>query len=127
MYVKQLGTAKGTVLVSRTSINKLESSKTSANYAAEPSVSTKLVSSQVKVVNNRNKNDIVTVNKLAKGEKVKVYNSKGQLLATSDGAAKDTVIVSIKQLGSSKGTVLVSRISPSKLESDKISVNYNAE
>ncbi|AYE52426.1 hypothetical protein OEA_22610 [Priestia megaterium NCT-2] len=127
MYVKQLGTAKGTVLVSRTSINKLESSKTSVNYAAEPSVSTKLVSSQVKVVNNRNKNDIVTVNKLAKGEKVKVYNSKGQLLATSDGAAKDTVIVSIKQLGSSKGTVLVSRISPSKLESDKISVNYNAE
>ncbi|MED4139326.1 NPCBM/NEW2 domain-containing protein [Priestia megaterium] len=127
MYVKQLGTAKGTVLVSRTSINKLESSKTSVNYAAEPSVSTKLVSSQVKVVNNRNKNDIVTVNKLAKGEKVKVYNSKGQLLATSDGAAKDNVIVSIKQLGSSKGTVLVSRISPSKLESDKISVNYNAE
>lgn len=127
MYVKQLGSAKGTVLVSRTSTNKLESSKTSVNYAAEPSVSTKLVSSQVKVVNNRNKNDIVTVNKLAKGEKVKVYNSKGQLLATSDGAAKDTIIVSIKQLGTGKGTVLVSRISPSKLESDKISVNYNAE
>ncbi|MEW4230249.1 NPCBM/NEW2 domain-containing protein [Priestia megaterium] len=125
--INQLGTGEGTVLVSRTSTNKLESGKTSVNYAAEPSVSTKLVSSQVKVINNRNKNDIVTVNRLAKGEKVKVYNAKGQLLATSDGAAKDTVTVSIKQLGSGKGTILVSRISPSKLESDKISVNYNAE
>lgn len=118
VLVKQNGGAKGThgVVLGN------------AVFAKLP-VSSMLKTSQVKVENNKGKNDKVTVSSLNTGDYIKVYNSKGTLLATSAKATKNgtSVSVSIKQLGTSSGKILVSRTSSNALESDKLTVSFKAE
>ena len=125
--IKQLGTGKGTILVSRISPNKAESGTVSASFAAEPAVSSSISAQQTTIVNNKGKNDTITVKSLTKGDKVKVYDAKGTLIATSGAAAKDSVVISVKQLGTGKGTVYLTRLTPNKLESGKTAVSYAAE
>ncbi|MFB5282789.1 hypothetical protein [Peribacillus sp. Hz7] len=116
VVVKQVGGAKGThkVILNNAVLTKMK-------------VSSTLKTSQIKVVNNKKKSDVVTVSSLKAGDYIKVYNSKGTLLATSKKATKTSVSVSIKQLGKSKGTVYVTKISSSSLESYKQKKSYRAE
>ncbi|MBX9987799.1 NPCBM/NEW2 domain-containing protein [Priestia aryabhattai] len=125
--IKQLGTAKGNVLVSRTTSGVLESDPVSVPYAAEPVPSPSVAAKQVTIENNKNKNDLITVKSLSKNDVIKVYNSKGSLIATSKPVASNYTKISIKQLGTGKGNVLISRISTGKVESAKTSVAYKAE
>jgi len=125
--IKQLGTAKGNILVSRTTSGVLESDSVSVPYAAEPVPSPSVAAKQVTIENNKNKNDLITVKSLSKNDVIKVYNSKGSLIATSKPVASNYTKISIKQLGTGKGNVLISRISTSKIESTKTSVAYKAE
>ncbi|UYV54085.1 NPCBM/NEW2 domain-containing protein [Priestia megaterium] len=125
--IKQLGTAKGNILVSRTTSGVLESDPVSVPYAAEPVPSPSVAAKQVTIENNKNKNDLITVKSLSKNDVIKVYNSKGSLIATSKPVASNYTKVSIKQLGTGKGNVLISRISTGKVESAKTSVAYKAE
>ncbi|RCX29149.1 NPCBM/NEW2 domain-containing protein [Bacillus sp. AG236] len=125
--IKQLGTAKGNILVSRTTSGVLESDSVSVPYAAEPVPSPSVAAKQVTIENNKNKNDLITVKSLSKNDVVKVYNSKGSLIATSKPVASNYTKISIKQLGAGKGNVLISRISTGKVESTKTSVAYKAE
>ncbi|KRE10458.1 hypothetical protein ASE46_02520 [Bacillus sp. Root239] len=125
--IKQLGTGKGNVLISRISTGKVESAKTSVPYASEPVASSSISAKYVTVANNREKNDLITVKSLSKRDVVKVYNSKGKLLATSKPATTSYTKIAIKQLGTAKGSVLISRTSSNKLESAKTSVAYKAE
>ncbi|WP_368895986.1 NPCBM/NEW2 domain-containing protein [Priestia megaterium] len=125
--IKQLGTAKGNVLVSRTTSGVLESDSVSVPYAAEPVPSTSVAAKQVTIENNKNKNDLITVKSLSKNDVIKVYNSKGSLITTSKPVTSNYTKISIKQLGTGKGNVLISRISTGKVESTKTSVAYKAE
>lgn len=125
--IKQLGTAKGNILVSRTTSGVLESDRVSVPYAAEPVPSPSVAAKQVTIENNKNKNDLITVKSLSKNDVIKVYNSKGSLIATSKPVASNYTKISIKQLGTGKGNVLISRISTGKVESPKTSVAYKAE
>ncbi|MGI1799536.1 NPCBM/NEW2 domain-containing protein [Priestia sp. TRN 1309] len=125
--IKQLGTAKGNILVSRTTSGVLESDPVSVPYAAEPVPSPSVAAKQVTIENNKNKNDLITVKSLSKNDVIKVYNSKGSLIATSKPVTSNYTKISIKQLGTGKGNVLISRISTGKVESAKTSVAYKAE
>ncbi|MFP7156279.1 NPCBM/NEW2 domain-containing protein [Priestia aryabhattai] len=125
--IKQLGTAKGNILVSRTTSGVLESDPVSVPYAAEPVPSPSVAAKQVTIENIKNKNDLITVKSLSKNDVIKVYNSKGSLIATSKPVASNYTKISIKQLGTGKGNVLISRISTGKVESTKTSVAYKAE
>ncbi|MFY2249317.1 NPCBM/NEW2 domain-containing protein [Priestia megaterium] len=125
--IKQLGTSKGNILVSRTTSGVLESDPVSVPYAAEPVPSPSVAAKQVTIENNKNKNDLITVKSLSKNDVIKVYNSKGSLIATSKPVASNYTKISIKQLGTGKGNVLISRISTGKVESAKTSVAYKAE
>jgi len=125
--IKQLGTAKGNILVSRTTSGVLESDPVSVPYAAEPVPSPSVAAKQVTIENNKNKNDLITVKSLSKNDVIKVYNSKGSLIATSKPVTSNYTKISIKQLSTGKGNVLISRISTGKVESTKTSVAYKAE
>ncbi|MEC1068744.1 NPCBM/NEW2 domain-containing protein [Priestia megaterium] len=125
--IKQLGTAKGNILVSRTTSGVLESDPVSVPYAAEPVPSASVAAKQVTIENNKNKNDLITVKSLSKNDVIKVYNSKGSLITTSKPVTSNYTKISIKQLGTGKGNVLISRISTGKVESTKTSVAYKAE
>ncbi|PGN66487.1 hypothetical protein CN978_11185 [Priestia megaterium] len=125
--IKQLGTAKGNILVSRTTSGVLESDSVSVPFAAEPVPSASVAAKQVTIENNKNKNDLITVKSLSKNDVIKVYNSKGSLITTSKPVTSNYTKISIKQLGTGKGNVLISRISTGKVESTKTSVAYKAE
>lgn len=116
VLVKQTGGAKGThaVILDNAVFTKMK-------------VSSTLKTSQIKVVNYKNKSDVVTVSSLKAGDYIKVYNSKGTLLATSKKATKSSVSVSIKQLSKTKGTIYVTKTSTSSLESSKQKQSYKAE
>ncbi|MGG0739648.1 pre-peptidase C-terminal domain-containing protein [Niallia taxi] len=126
--ISQLGKAKGSIFVTLTSSSMKESSKKEVSFAAEK-ISEALKSSQIVVANNKGKNDTVTVNGLQVGDSVKVYDAKGKLLSTSSGVAKGktSVSVSIKQLGTGKGSIQVSVTNSGKLESSKIKKDYSGE
>ncbi|PFL70503.1 hypothetical protein COJ36_02810 [Priestia megaterium] len=125
--IKQLGTAKGNILVSRTTSGVLESDSVSVPFAAEPVPSPSVAAKQVTIENNKNKNDLITVKSLSKNDVIKVYNSKGSLITASKPVTSNYTKISIKQLGTGKGNVLISRISTGKVESTKTSVAYKAE
>lgn len=89
-------------------------------------VSSKLSAAQVTISNYKKKDDNITVKTITKNDLIKFYNSKGKVI--SSGTAKDTSLkLKVKQLGTSKGILYVTRTISGKLESDKIPVKYKAE
>jgi DNA-directed RNA polymerase subunit H (RpoH/RPB5) len=127
--IEQLGTQSGTVYVSIVR-GSLESSRTAKSYGSEPP--TPPASGNITVQNNQGKTaDTVLVSGLLPGDVVKVYrgsDAKAKLLATSKSVGKNqtSVTISIKQLGTTSGSVYVS-IVRSKLESDRTKVDYSDE
>jgi hypothetical protein len=127
--INQLGTSAGNVYVSLLDTNKIESARVQVAYSAE--VKTSSVSADdVVVTNNSGKADAVYVSNLNAGDIVKVYDSSsgGNLLGTVTVASGATFgTVSINQLGTSAGSVYVSRTGTNKSESDRVQVDYSAE
>ncbi|UPO90512.1 pre-peptidase C-terminal domain-containing protein [Niallia sp. Man26] len=126
--ISQIGKDKGSIFITVTSPTMKESSKKEISFAAEK-ISETLKSSQVSIKNNKGKNDTVTVNGLQAGNIVKVYDSKGKLISTSKAVekGKTSTSVSIKQLGTKKGSVQVTVTMPGKLESSKLSKSFSGE
>ncbi|SEO51421.1 PPC domain-containing protein [Paenibacillus sp. OV219] len=88
-----------------------------------------LKTTQVQIANRKGSADSVTVNGLNKGDIIKVYNSKGSLLATSQPVAqgKKSTVISVKQLGANASYVYVT-VKPAALaESAKTKISYTKE
>ncbi|MGP1909986.1 hypothetical protein ACTSEZ_17575 [Metabacillus sp. JX24] len=124
--IKQLGVKKGNVYVTVTKSGMSESGRTAVSFLGEVSDAPK--ASNIKVVNNKNKADTVTVSGVSKGSVIKVYNaaSKGTLLGSKTSSGSSAV-VSIKQLGKKSGKVYVSVTQTEQQESSRTAASYKAE
>ncbi|WP_254112692.1 Ig-like domain-containing protein [Bacillus pumilus] len=125
LYVKQVGVKSGKVLVTRSSDRMMESGKQAVSFKGEPSSALK--GSQINIVNNKKKNDVITVSKLAKQDLVKVYNQSGKLIGKSTFSKGQVVKVSIKQLGAKRGKVYVTVTGKGMSESGKTVKTFKAE
>ncbi|OGO83370.1 MAG: hypothetical protein A2Y18_03285 [Clostridiales bacterium GWD2_32_19] len=130
MSLLQLGTVKGTLYISITSPNKLESTRTAKPYTSEP-ISTEPVSGSITVTNNiSGTNDTVEVTGLDETDVVKVYSvlSGGGVIGTATvGAGETSVNIAITQLGTGAKSVFVSVTSTGKMESKRTSKAYDSE
>lgn len=127
--ISQLGTQAGSIYVSIINSGMLESSRVRVTYPAE-SVSGGIDKESIVINNNSGKPDTITLTGLLPNEVVKVYDlaKDGNLLGSAKVAANDTkVVISITQLGTSSGSVYISRSSSNKVESDRVKVDYLEE
>ncbi|MCX7922310.1 MAG: hypothetical protein N3B21_09910, partial [Clostridia bacterium] len=128
--IAQLGSTGGTVYVSVTKVNKLESTRTSKTFVTEP-VTTAPVAANITVTNSATgTNDSIVVTGLAEGDIVKVYSAAtaGTVLGTATVATGETsVSISVAQLGTAAGSVYVSVKATDKLESARTTKAYIAE
>ncbi|MFF2856886.1 hypothetical protein [Peribacillus sp. NPDC058002] len=88
-----------------------------------PSISSK----SVQITNYVGKSDSVKVSALAKGDVVKLFDSKGKLFATSKPVSGSSTTFSIKQLGKNAGFIYVSNTKSGMLESSRVKVSFKAE
>ncbi len=128
--VAQLGTAAGSVYITVTSTNALESSCTQVTYSVE-ATSTAPSSSNIIVTNNvTGTADTVYVSGLTSGDIETVYTkaTQGTVLGTATVASSaSTATVSITQLGTVSGSVYVTVTSTGKAESARTEADYDAE
>ncbi len=126
--IAQLGTDAGSIYVTVTSKNKLESSRTKVDYNAEAATST-LDEENIVITNNAGSSDTIVVSGLSTNDQVKVYDSSagGNLLGSATVASGTTATVKIEQLGSASGTVYLSVTESKKRESSRMAVTYSAE
>jgi hypothetical protein len=127
--INQLGTESSKLSVTVTNSGMKESGKRTITYQAEK-ISAKLSTGKIAVKNNRGENDTVTISSLSEGDVIKVYDKTGKnVLATSQPVAKGktSMTVSIKQLGTKAGSILVSIANKGKLESGKTSKSFSGE
>jgi hypothetical protein len=127
--ISQLGAVAGSVYVSLVDTNKLESDRVEADYSAEVT-SDILSTSNVLVTNRSGSADTVDITGACQNDVIKVYDlaKGGNLLGSATVAAGNTkASISITQLGTSAGSIYVSRISSNKSESDRAKVDYLAE
>ncbi|MBY0187870.1 Ig-like domain-containing protein [Bacillus altitudinis] len=125
LYVKQVGAKSGKVFVTRSSDKMLESGKQAVSFKGEPSSALK--GSQINIVNNKKKNDVITVSKLSKQDLVKIYNQSGKLIGQSTVSKGKVVKVTIKQLGAKGGKIYVTVTGKGMSESSKIVKTFKAE
>ncbi|NOL34733.1 Ig-like domain-containing protein [Bacillus altitudinis] len=125
LYVKQVGAKSGKVFVTRSSDKMLESGKQAVSFKGEPSSGLK--GSQINIVNNKKKNDVITVSKLSKQDLVKIYNQSGKLIGQSTVSKGKVVKVTIKQLGAKGGKIYVTVTGKGMSESSKIVKTFKAE
>ena len=127
--ITQLGTSAGSIYVSITSLNKIESSRIKVDYSAEGKTNS-ISSDNVSITNNAQTSDIVEVTGLLADDVIKVFDSAkgGSLLGTATVSAYSSyATVSISQLGTSAGSVYISVTNANKIESDRIKADYSAE
>ena len=127
--ISQLGTDAGSIYVSLTDTNKLESERVKADYSGETS-SQKINDSDISITNRSGSADTIDIINLSQNDVIKVYDlaKGGNLLGTATIAAGDTkASISITQLGTSDGSVYISRKSSNKAESERIKADYLAE
>ncbi len=84
-------------------------------------------SKSVQITNYVGKSDSVKVSALAKGDVVKLFDSKGKLFATSKPVSGTSTTFSIKQLGKNAGFIYVSNTRSGMLESSRVKVSFKAE
>ncbi len=126
--VSQLGTTAGSVYVSVTGANKLESDRVRADYSAE-SKSNTASTENILITNNAGNSDTVQVTGLDAGDQVKVYEAPkgGTLLGSGTVSTGSTATINITQLGSAAGSIYISVTSKNKLEGDRMKADYSAE
>ncbi|WP_219839280.1 hypothetical protein [Paenibacillus sp. R14(2021)] len=120
----------GSVYVTVTKANKLESTRTAKTYATEP-VSVAPVAANITATNNKvGVDDKVVVTGLAEGDVVKVYSAAtgGTAIGTATVASGATsATVTITQISATAGSVYVSVTSTDKLESARTAKTYDGE
>ena len=129
VIISQLGKSDGTVYVTVTSVGESESSRTPADYDAEPISDSPMVDNII-VTNNVGKSDTVYATGLSAGDTIKVYNapSSGKLMGSAKVASnKDSVTATISSLGSTGGSVYVTITSIGQNESGRTEVEYLPE
>ncbi|WNB92513.1 pre-peptidase C-terminal domain-containing protein [Bacillus sp. NEB1478] len=126
LSIKQVGTKSGKIYVSVTKSGLAESDRVAVTYKGEQANA--LASSQVKITNNKKKNDTIYVSKLQKNDVIKVYSasSGGKLLASSTSKGS-SLTISLKQLGTTAGKVYISITPSGMLESTRTAISYSAE
>jgi trimeric autotransporter adhesin len=127
--ISQLGAEAGSIYISRTSTNKMVSSRTQVDYSAEAQ-SSSINANNVTVTNNAGTNDTVNVTGLSEGDAVNIYDSAsgGSVIGTATVATGSSeVTISINQLGTTAGSIYISATGTSKKESSRTQVNYSAE
>lgn len=127
--IKQLGTDKGNVSISATLPGKKESNKVSKDYLNEPE-SKALLDSQIMITNNAGNSDTAKVTGLAAKSVIKVYSqpTDGDVIGTATvGSGKTEVTVSIKQIGTTGGSLYVSLTEPYKAEGPRTPKSYGNE
>ena len=130
LSVPQLGSTSGTIYVSLTKVNKLESTRTQKSYTAEP-ITTALVAASITVANNKaGIDDTVKVTSLVEGDTVTVYSAStgGTVLgSTTVPAGQTSAVVVIPQIGTGAGSVYVTIKKEGKLESTRTAQSYTSE
>ncbi len=128
--LSKLPADSGSVYVSRKSVGRNESARTSADYAVE-GTSTSPALDSIKVINNATgKSDTIAVSGLVATDVIKVYSAatNGILLGTTKVPINKTeAIVITPQLGVSQGSVYVSVSKVGKKESMRVKKDYTAE
>ncbi|MFE5268447.1 hypothetical protein ACFQ8U_27560, partial [Bacillus mobilis] len=125
-----LKTTGGTVYVSVQGVNELESTRVAVKYESEVTVAPAV--DTVKVTNNKKGDaDTITVSEVAEGDIVRVYDAstEGKELGNATVAkdAKEVTIEKADLLVATGGTVYVTVTKPSKDESKRVAVKYEAE
>ncbi|MED0952748.1 hypothetical protein P4T70_32530, partial [Bacillus mobilis] len=120
----------GTVYVSVQGVNELESTRVAVKYESEVTVAPAV--DTVKVTNNKKGDaDTITVSEVAEGDIVRVYDAstEGNELGNATVAkdAKEITIEKADLLVATGGTVYVTVTKPSKDESKRVAVKYEAE
>jgi len=124
--IKQLGTKSGKVYVTITKSGMKESGRTAVSYKGEQT--TALKSSQIKVTNNKKKNDTIVVKGIAKGDTIKVYNASKNWKLLASGTSKGTSsTLTVKQLGTKSGKVYITITKSGMTESSRTSVSFKKE
>ena len=130
LNVPQLGSTSGTIYVSLTKVNKLESTRTQKSYASEPTT-TAPVASSITVINNKaGIDDTVKVTNLVEGDTVTVYSaSTGETVlgSTTVEAGQTSAVIVISQIGTGTGSVYVTIKKEGKLESTRTAQSYTSE
>ena len=104
----------------------LESSRVAVSYKAEPSAPLK--ATQVKVTNNRAKNDVIKLSSIKKGDNIKVYSkASGGKLLVSKKATGTSLNLTVKQLSQKTGKIYVTVTKTGLRESSRLAVSYKAE
>ena len=128
--ITQLGTSSGVVYVTVTETGKTESNRIEADYTSE-TTSNEAYAGNVTVVNNpAGTADTITINGLAVGSLIKVYDAatSGNLLgSTTLGTSSTQGTVTISQLGTASGSVYITITSPGKSESNRTKIDYISE
>lgn len=127
--VAQLGTEAGSVYVTVSSKDKLESNRTKVNYDAEFASETLSVDNVV-INNNANKSDTIYINYLSAGDLVKVYRDAAGnkiLGRVKVSASKYDATITVPQLGTGAGSVYISVTSDEYAESKRVKVDYSSE
>ncbi|WP_135552200.1 hypothetical protein [Paenibacillus cymbidii] len=129
LSVAQLGKGKGSILVSQTEANKLESAKTAKAYVAEQ-VSAALTAASIAVVNRVEAElDTVTVDGLSEGDIIKVYETKSStaVLGQAEVGEDQTSAAVSLYLSNKAGSVYTTVTKQGKLESPRTAKAYAAE
>jgi len=127
--IPQLGSLAGSVYLTATSINEMESDRTEIDYGAEQS-STPPDANNIMITNNAIIADTINVTGLSVGDVVKVYNLgvAGSVIGTGTVPANsDQATITISQLSSGAGTVYLTTTSVGKLESQRTAASYASE
>lgn len=129
LTVQQLGCSEGSVYVTVTSPNKIESDRVKADYTAE-TVTSAVNKDYVTIANKSGAPDTIEVTNLNEGDIIKVYDSAiaGKLLGTATVETYGTyATVTVTQLGTGSGSVFITLTSVGKLESPRTKVDFNSE
>ncbi|WP_160724100.1 hypothetical protein [Bacillus sp. USDA818B3_A] len=125
MSVTQVGQKSGKIYVTVTKAGWRESARTAVEFIGEQS--NPLVTSQVKIENNKGKADVMTISSLGNGDVVKVYNTSGKLIGVSMPAEAGQAVIAFTQLGQIAGKVYVAITRAGMTESGKTTISFVGE
>ncbi|MFI2958658.1 MULTISPECIES: hypothetical protein [Priestia] len=126
LTTKQVGEKAGKVYVTVSRSGMSESDRVAVGFSGEQSNA--LSSSQVKITNNKGKDDVISVSGIAKGDIVKVYNanSKGTVLASKTSTGSSAILTT-KQVGQKAGKVYVTVARSGMTESVRTAISFAGE
>ncbi len=126
--VSQIGTAAGTLYVSKKTTTEQESTRTAVTFTAEP-VTTAPAGADLSVTNNPTGTaDTVAVANVTSGDVVKVYATSSSTTALGTATASGTTVtVTVGQVGTAAGSVYVTKKNSTKHESPRTAVSFSAE